>query len=603
MAHAAVRLLVVSGAVLLLSCSNPEERVYENERPWEGQPHLEVGEQTTVLVAMKPRFWGGSRFVEAGFRNLGAPLEVAIGRHHACVQDQGTVRCWGSALSGQLSAVEPSQRCLDRPCAVAPVVVDGLPPVAELVAGAFHTCGVDVDGTVWCWGDTLHGQTGPDAGEDAHGPVAVSGLSGVQDIAAGFLHTCAVDVGGAVWCWGNADDGRLGGAPDSGDEAGMVRVNGLDGPATAVSAGVAHSCALLADGTVMCWGSNRFGQLGDGTTGGRPTPDRVIGLAEKVVEVAAGDHFTCARSEGGGVWCWGWNDLGQLGQGSFDGPAEPGGFSASTRPVRVGGLPGPAASLAAGAGHACALVGGAAWCWGRNEVGQLGDGTVEDRAAPVRSAAADGRVGPPARRRAPSGRTGGFDVSYHSGRVDWQRVGDDGHGFAFTLSTAGEDFHDPLFFPHWVRMPPLRRGAYHFFVAHDDPVRQARWFIANTPLGPGDLAPVVDIETLGDDPPGDLDDRLRVFVERLRHHYGVTPIVYTGPTFWNDHLGGGYGDHPLWIAEYEVDRPKVPDGWTGWSLWQNRGNAAIPGVERVVDLNVLADGVALDQLVIPEAGP
>jgi lysozyme len=198
-------------------------------------------------------------------------------------------------------------------------------------------------------------------------------------------------------------------------------------------------------------------------------------------------------------------------------------------------------------------------------------------------------------------RTGrlGVDVSYHSGRVDWETVADAGHEVAFTLSTAGVDFHDPLFSSHWSRMRGVRRGAYHFFVAHDDPRAQARWFIANTPLVAGDLAPVVDIETLGANPPDDLADRLRVFVDTIGQHYGIKPIVYTGPVFWNDNLGPGYGDHPLWIAEYDVPRPTVPRGWSGWALWQQEGDAKVPGVERVADLSRLADDLDLEALVIP----
>ncbi len=567
-----------------------------------------AGEQLSCLVAGAATCWGGNAFLgdtsaadpAASFQLAPAADSVAIGRHHACLLTGAGVSCWGSNLQGQLAVDAAPDRCLDRPCARGPLPVASLPGVTTLAAGAFHTCALAADGSVWCWGANTRGQLGREPSETPGAPAPVDGLEDVRAITAGFLHTCAVTGEGAVWCWGDADDGRLGLATDLEMEARPVRVEGLPGPAAAVAAGVTHTCALLADGSVACWGGNRFGELGDGTTASRPDPALVDGLPGKAEELAVGDHFSCVRATNGAVACWGWNDAGQLGLGSYDGPDEPDGFSASLAAMQVQGLPGPATAVAAGAGHACAVVGGATWCWGRNERGQLGEASLADRPGPVRVGsslpAPTADAAPSASR--PPGRLG-IDVSYHSGRVDWDTVVDAGHHVAFTLSTAGVDFHDPLFFSHWSRMRGLRRGAYHFFVAHDDPRAQARWFIANTPLVPGDLAPVVDIETLGADPPEDLPDRLRAFVQEIERHYGVKPIVYTGPVFWNDNLGPGYGEHPLWIAEYGVPRPTVPRGWSGWALWQDRGDAKVPGVERVADLSRLADDLDLEELVIP----
>ncbi len=324
----------------------------------------------------------------------------------------------------------------------------------------------------------------------------------------------------------------------------------------------------------------------------------MIGIDGTVAELAAGDAFTCALTASGSVVCWGWNDSGQLGQGGFDGPAEPNGFSAAVEPVTVPGLPGPATALSAGSGFACAQVGESTWCWGRNEAGQLGDATLVDRAAASEARPTSRETAVFVRPPATESRKG-LDVSYHTGRVDWDTITAQELDFAFTLSTAGVDFHDPFFDAHWRRMNRLHRGAYHFFVAADDPVQQARWFIANTPLAPGDLAPVVDIEKLGDDPPDDLDRRLAEFSRIIEHHYGVKPIVYTGPRFWTDNMGNGWGDHLLWIAEYQVEKPTVPPGWNGWTLWQHRGDAAIEGVERMADLNLIAPGTDVTGLVIP----
>ena len=196
----------------------------------------------------------------------------------------------------------------------------------------------------------------------------------------------------------------------------------------------------------------------------------------------------------------------------------------------------------------------------------------------------------------------GLDVSWHSGTVDWQQVAAAGHGFAFVKATEGVDAKDAAFDAHWPAMKAagLVRGAYHFYVTEDDPEAQARFFIDNVVLIPGDLAPVVDIELLGHGTEPGLADRLRTFLRRLEQHYGVKPVIYTAPNFWNQYLGEGFGEYPLWVAEYGVDTPRLPQGWDDWHLWQWQGDAAVPGVEKGADLSrVNRDGQALAALVIP----
>jgi len=578
--------------------------------PVSGTKHREVrlaaGEQTVCRIGDNVECWG-----ENPFLNLGDPVSsaasfslaqpadlVAIGDHHACLVHDGAVACWGSNLMGQLGGFEPVDTCIDRPCSHEMVAVEGLPRVRTLAAGAFHTLALDENGSVWCWGADALGQCGDPVQSVTDGPRRIDGLPKIAAIAAGGLQSFAVTGDGSVYGWGAVDHGRLGVDSDATLIAQPTLVEGMSGPTTSVEVGSAHACALLVDGTVECWGDNRFGQLGDGTTDPRPRPAPVTGIEDRVVELSAGDAFTCAVTAGGSVVCWGWNDSGQLGQGAFDGPTEQNNFSAAVSAVEVPGLPGPATSVSTGSGFACALIGDAIWCWGRNEAGQLGDSGFDDRAtaAPaVLSPRQAANLLPPP----PFADGRGVDLSYHTGRVDWDTVAAQQLDFAYTLSTAGVDFHDPFYDSHWRRMARVHRGAYHFFVAHDDPAEQARWFIANTPLAAGDLVPVVDIETLGDDPPDDLDDRLRIFTGIVEEHYGVKPIIYTGPKFWIDNLGDGWGDHLLWIAEYEVEAPTVPTGWNTWTLWQDRGNAEIDGVERVVDLNRAASGSEISSLTIP----
>jgi hypothetical protein len=144
---------------------------------------------------------------------------------------------------------------------------------------------------------------------------------------------------------------------------------------TAVTAGNGHTCALTSEGGVKCWGQNIGGQLGDGSTTTSSTPVDVVGLDSGVTAIAAGDTHTCALTTGGGVKCWGWNDTGQLGDGSTN-------FQIYT-PVDVTGLTSGVTAIAAGYGHTCALISAGVTCWGWNREGQLGDATTTNSTVPI----------------------------------------------------------------------------------------------------------------------------------------------------------------------------------------------------------------------------
>lgn len=181
----------------------------------------------------------------------------------------------------------------------------------------------------------------------------------------------------------------------------------------------------------------------------------------------------------------------------------------------------------------------------------------------------------------------GIDVSSYSGTVDWDRVLAAGKTFAFAKATEGVDLADPSFAGHWSAMKKagIARGAYHFYVTEDDPAAQAKFFIETVDLMPGDLVPTVDIERIGHGTESGLADRLRTFLEAIEAHYGVRPIIYTNTNFWDANLDDSFGDYPLWVAEYGVDAPKLPAGWTDWYLWQSQGNAKVAGVEQDADLD------------------
>jgi alpha-tubulin suppressor-like RCC1 family protein len=246
---------------------------------------------------------------------------------------------------------------------------------ARLATGGSHTCWIAEDLSVKCWGGNLYGQLGDGTTEGRTTPVVVQGLTGAKSISAGQNHSCALLEDGTVKCWGANDWGQLGdGSNTSQSRPTPVPVQTLSG-ATAIASGFKHSCALLKDGTAKCWGMNVHGQLGNGTTytSGQYTPVDVFALSD-VLELSTHGIHACARLADGGAKCWGMNEQGQLGNGTLiENPV----------PVDVGDLAG-IDEIATGSYHSCArLKDGTAKCWGLNDVRQLGDGTKTNRMSPV----------------------------------------------------------------------------------------------------------------------------------------------------------------------------------------------------------------------------
>ena len=235
-------------------------------------------------------------------------------------------------------------------------------------AGGGHSCAVTADGALKCWGNNESGQLGDATTSDRASPTAVSGLaSGVRAVSAGLSHTCALATNGGVKCWGRNGQGQLGDGTTT-SQTQPVDVSGLGSGVAAIAAGHAHTCALTTGGGVKCWGNNTYGQIGDGGACGENcrTPQDVSGLGSGVSAIAVGGHHTCALTDGGGVLCWGDNTFGQVGDGTTED---------RNAPVDVTGLSSGISVIGAGGGgHTCAAAETAGLkCWGNNEFGQLGE--------------------------------------------------------------------------------------------------------------------------------------------------------------------------------------------------------------------------------------
>jgi alpha-tubulin suppressor-like RCC1 family protein len=340
------------------------------------------------------------------------PVQVSAGVYHTCaLTNTGEGRCWGFNQDGELGDGTSGNT---KP---APVTCNVGTALKAVVAGGQHTCALTTTLGVRCWGVNIRGELGlapADVLPFQASPPANDVLTGVEALALGAYHTCALKTNGGVRCWGAI----LGGTgdrptPPTDDMA-------INTTVRAVAAGSFHDCILTTQGTVRCWGTNGYGQLGDGTMNDRTSPAADVAVGTTVQALALGDMHTCVLTDAGGVRCWGFNDYGQLGDGTTDSRLSPpandvpigervqaiaaganytcaltssgrvicwgsnsdgqlgsqAAFGLSPTPVAIG-LPYVAVSITAGLAHACALSGDAvAQCWGAGGDGQLGDGSV-----------------------------------------------------------------------------------------------------------------------------------------------------------------------------------------------------------------------------------
>lgn len=298
-------------------------------------------------------------------------VSIGAGSTHTCAALQsGRVYCWG-ADDGRLG--RDANTMFAPQTQPAPVV--NLDDAVEVAGGGGSSCARRRGGQVVCWGQNFDGQLGSGGTGRSTVPVLVQGLTDATAIAMGQRHACAVRTTGGLVCWGDDNEGQLG------DGGGFMRslvpvpVSGLT-DVTAVGAGRAFTCAV-SGGKVYCWGVDDVGQLGrdSSSPANSDVPIELSAVPADTVAVTGGNGHACASTLGGQLWCWGHNFQGQLGGAGGSGSFVPPGIVPSF----------DAPSLVDGgfAQHTCAVRGGSAFCWGDNAAGQLGDGSPDDRAAPV----------------------------------------------------------------------------------------------------------------------------------------------------------------------------------------------------------------------------
>lgn len=343
-------------------------------------PHPSVAASSTHTCALTAKggvmCWGDNSFGQLGDGSVtGSAVPVSVrgleagttalsssGQFTCALTQDGIVRCWGANESGQLG------NGTTQASSVAVDVSELGSGVLQVSAGVSHACAITASREVFCWGTNGTGELGTGDVTPSAVPVKVKDLpSRAVALDAGNGFTCVTLADASVWCWGDNGDGQLGNGDDSGRLTGE-QVPNLE-PVSALTAGDAHACVITRDGVVDCWGANWTGQLGIAMASrGSAFPIGVPALPSQGIQsIAGGYNATCALASGD-VYCWG---------GAIDAASAE--LSGPRKTTELHG----ATEVSVGGFHGCARTPTGLWCWGANRNGQLGDGTTTDKPTPV----------------------------------------------------------------------------------------------------------------------------------------------------------------------------------------------------------------------------
>ncbi|MFW6079357.1 MAG: hypothetical protein ACODAE_07045 [Gemmatimonadota bacterium] len=293
---------------------------------------------------------------------------VAIGQGTVCVLDiEGRAYCWGENTFGQVGDGSTEPR-------FSATAVAGDHVFEAIAVGVRHACGLTSPGRMFCWGSNQWGRLGTGGGGSTAEPQQVIGDHRFVSMDLSFSHTCALTNAGAAYCWGRDFEGQLADGSPGDTESEPVPVTG-DLTFASVATGQTHTCGLTPDGEVYCWGRNRSGQFGDGTTSTETSPPVAAAGGQTFAAITTSSNHSCGVTDTGDAYCWGSNIHGAVGDGSTQS------IRPSPQPV-AGGL--TFERVDAGRGFTCGMTAGRdAYCWGDNFDGSVGDGSFRDRHEPV----------------------------------------------------------------------------------------------------------------------------------------------------------------------------------------------------------------------------
>lgn len=293
-------------------------------------------------------------------------LATVSGSHaHDCaVAAEGALWCWGANDAGQLGIGPDGTASWSDP-----ISIEGVAPWVSVGVARGHTCSIQHDGSLWCWGDNTHGQLGVGDVSMSDEPVRVDEDADWVRLALGTSHTCGLQSDGSLWCWGSNENGNLGLGPDTPSDFVARQPMLVSTGWSEIDAGTAHTCGIRDDGTLWCWGDNSLRQLGLGSDVQPHYSPELVTADSDWASVSSGSVHSCSLKQSGKLYCWGHNQDGALGHGDDD-LQNPRNFV----PSQVG-LATDWTSVSAGDWRTCGVHGdGSLQCWGQNLQGELGIG-------------------------------------------------------------------------------------------------------------------------------------------------------------------------------------------------------------------------------------